>query len=290
MYKHVLKKLPKSTTEIIVTLAKERVATEYEKAFNKLQKDLTVEGFRKGKAPKAVAVKSLKKEDVYRQLIQDILPSIYEEIVKKESLKPLISPRIELVKAKENEDWEIKLTVAEKPIIDLKDYKKAVERGKAEIKKNQIWTPGKGQAPSEKENQEKVKQDQLNSILGELLKTVEIELSELIIEVELNNRLTQAVDDIQKIGLTVDNYLKSKNLTMDDLRARYKREIVDTYKLEFLLQEIGDKENIKVETDELEKLFSNIKDEAEKEKARLNSYFYAGILRKQKVLDFLTSL
>lgn len=290
MYKHVLKKLPKSTTEIIVTLAKERVASEYEKAFNKLQKELTVEGFRKGKAPKAVAVKELKKEDIYRQLIQDILPSIYEEIVKKESLKPLISPRIELVKAKENEDWEIKLTVAEKPIIDLKDYKKAVERGKAETKKNQIWTPGKGQAPVEKENLEKIKQDQLNSILGELLKTVEIELSELIIEVELNNRLTQAVDDIQKIGLTVDNYLKSKNLSMDDLRARYKREIVDTYKLEFLLQEIGDKENIKVEADELEKLFSNIKDEAEKEKARLNSYFYAGILRKQKVLDFLTSL
>ncbi len=291
MYKYTLKKLPKSTSEIMLTVPKGDVAKEYEKAFNKLQEALIVEGFRRGKAPRAVAEKHLKKEDIYHQMIQSLLPTIYEEIVKKESLKPLITPKIELSKAKENEDWEIKLSVAEKPIINAVGYKKTVEKAKSNQKKNDIWTPAQGQdTKTTPVDKEKIRQDALNAILAELLREIPVEISDLIIEVELNNRLTQALDDIQKIGLTVDAYLKSKNITIEDLKARYRREIVDTYKLEFLLQEIADQEKIKVEPQELESLFANIKVEKERDQARQNSYFYASILRKQKVLDFLTSL
>jgi len=53
---------------------------------------------------------------------------------------------------------------------------------------------------------------------------------------------------------------------------------------------IADKENIKVENSDIEKLFLNIKDDKEREKAKENSYYYASILRKQKTIDFLISL
>jgi len=102
--------------------------------------------------------------------------------------------------------------------------------------------------------------------------------------------LTRLLDDIQKIGLTVDNYLKSKKLTMEQLKASYRKEIEDTYKLEFILSEIADRENISVEKEDLDKLFSNIKEEKERKAAEANSYFYASILRKQKTLDYLLSL
>ena len=77
---------------------------------------------------------------------------------------------------------------------------------------------------------------------------------------------------------------------MESLKAQFRKETEDTYKLEFALSEIADKENIKVEKADLDKLFINIKDEKERKRAEQNSYYYATILRKQKTLDYLISL
>ncbi|NCO88436.1 hypothetical protein COW98_01880 [Candidatus Roizmanbacteria bacterium CG22_combo_CG10-13_8_21_14_all_35_9] len=287
MYSYKLNKLPKNTLEINLNIPTSDINEEYERAFSRLQQELTVEGFRKGKVPKAMAEKHLSKETVYQEMIKTLLPRVYEEIIKKEALKPIVSPKIELVKAKEKEDWQIKITLAEKPLLELGDYKKTIKEIKTNQKKEDIWVPGKGDKEKPKEEN---KNKLLNEILNIVLKTSKVELSDLIIEEELNHRLTRLLDDVQKIGLTIENYLKSKNLTMEQLKASYRKEIEDTYKLEFILSEIADKENIKVEKEDLDKLFTNIKEEKERKAAEANSYFYASILRKQKTLDFLISL
>ena len=88
----------------------------------------------------------------------------------------------------------------------------------------------------------------------------------------------------------MDSYLKSKNITIEDLRKQYTSEIENTYKIEFILAELADKEGIKVEDDELAKLFAGIKEEKDRASAQQNAYFYASILRKQKTIDFLMIL
>ena len=287
MYTHKVKKLPKNTIEISVTLPKEDIKKGKDEAFLRLQKELTVEGFRKGKVPVPIAEKHLTAEAIYQEMMKVVLPKIYDEILHKEALKPIMSPKIELASAKDNEDWQIKITVAERPIVELGKYKEKIKELKANNKKANIWVPGQDK---EKKDDEAEKSKFLNVALEALLKTAKIEISDLILEEELNHRLTRLIDDVQKIGLTIDSYLKSKNLTMDSIKDQYKREIEDTYKLEFLLSEIADKEGIKVESADIEKLFLNIKDDKEREKARENSYYYASILRKQKTIDFLISL
>lgn len=289
MHSYNLSKKPKSTTEIIIDIPKEDVATAYKKSFAALLSDLTVEGFRKGKVPAEIGEKHLKKESIFSHLIQSLVPKIYEEIVKKESLKPIIQPKLELIKAKENEDWQIKATVAEKPIIDLSSYKKIVEKAKGTAKTSEIWTPGKEPTQTE-ESKEKQKHSVLNAVLDGLLKELVIEIPDMILEVERENRLTQLIDDVRKVGLSTEAYLKSKNITLDELKKRYTKEIEDTYKLEFLLGDIAEKEGIKVEKEDMEKLFASIRTDAERKQAEKNSYFYASIVRKQKVLDFITSL
>lgn len=289
MVNHTIKKLPKNTLEINVNISWDEVKKGYQTAFSTLQKELKVEGFRKGNVPKTIAEKKINKESVYQELLKSLLPKIYEDIVKNESLKPVINPKIELVRAKENEDWKLLIKIAEKPVVVLGDYKKIVKEIKLKSKKDEIWVPGKGQTkPEEKKDSQNYKI--LNEILSGLLEKVSCEISELIVEEELNRRLTKLVDDVQKIGLTTESYLKSKNITIDQLKAQYTKEIEDTYKMEFILNEIADIEKISVEKDELEKLVANIKDENERKLALQNSYFYAMILRKQKTLDFLNSL
>ncbi len=290
MLDYKAKKLPKNTVEILVKIPKATIDEEYKTGFEHLQKELQVEGFRKGKVPKNIAEKHLSSQTIYQQVIHQLLPKVYEELIKKENLTPIVNPKIDLVRAKENEDWEIKFLIAEKPTVDIKNYKETIKKAKDEAKKADIWVPGKdGEKTSDSKNEES-KQKLLNQILGELLKQTHCELADLVIEEELNRKLTQLVDDIQKIGLTVDGYLKSKNLTMDEMKKRYSQEITDTYKLEFILQAIADQENIKVEKEDLDKLFANVKDVKEREAAQANAYFYASVLRKQKTLDLLLGL
>ncbi len=286
MYTYKIKKLPKSTVEIEVSISSLQIKKEKHEALIRLQKDLVVEGFRKGKVPLSITQKYISEEAIYQEMLKALLPKIYEEIVKKESLKPIANPKVDLVKAKEGEDWLIKITLAEKPVVNLGEYKKKIKDLKTNSKKTEIWLPGKTKEVKKDEDNSKL----LNQILEAVLNEVKVEIPDLIIEDELNYRLSRLVDDIQKLGMTTDSYLKSKNLTMEKLRENFRKEIEDTYKLEFILAEIADKENIKVEKADLEKLFVNIKDEKEKQQAYENSYFYASIVRKQKTIDFLLNL
>ena len=267
------------------------IEKETEKAFQTLAEMLEVEGYRKGKAPKELAKKQIKKEAIYQQIIRTLFPDIYAEIIKKEELKPVISPRVDLKQAKENEDWELVFTLAEKPSVKLGDYKKTLADIKVKRGKADIWVPGTEAKPVDDDKEKARKQQELlNEMLTALLQLSTVEISEFILEEELNSRLSRLVDDIQKLGMNTETYLQSKNITMEQLREQFLKEIVETHSLEFALNEIAEKENISVENDELEKLFVSIKDNKERVAAMQNAYYYAALLRKQKTLDFLLGL
>lgn len=287
MIKHTVKKLPQKTYEILIDIGWDEVEKEYKGAFDLILAEFSFEGFRKGKVPSAIAEKHIPKEQVYTQLIRTLIPRVYEEIIRKEKLEPIVQPKVELVKAKENEPWQVKATLAEKPDVVLGDYKKKVQEAKAGLKKEEIWVPGKDQ---KQPDTNALNDKKLSLALNAVLKEVKCEVSPILIDAELNRKLTQLVDDVQKIGLTVDGYLQSKGLTMDQLKAQYTKEITDMYRLEFILHAIGDAEKITVEQKDLDHLFAGLKDEKEKAAAQANAYFYASVLRKQKVLDFLIAL
>ena len=278
MYTHSIKKLPKSTLEISISIPWKDIQIEYTKAFAVIQKDTSIEGFRKGKAPKEVAEKHIKREDVYNNLLQTYVPSIYSEIVKKENLKPIISPKLDLKSAAENKDWDLVIHVAQVPTVTLGKYKEAVKAAKKEV------------AQVTQEDKDKQKQAEFQASLAATLTAAKVEVSDLIVEDELSARLARIVDDVQKIGLTMEKYLESKKMTKEDFNNQIREEITETYKMEFVLQKIADEEKIQVEKEELEKMLAAVTNPKEKEAAMKNMYYYASLLRKQKTLDYLSSL
>jgi len=271
---YTIKKLTKNVTEIVASLKRAAIAKEEEVVFENLRRDLKVEGFRKGKAPAAVAKKHLSADKITEKAIQKLIGDLYGQIIKKTGLKPIVQPKITLLESKPKTDWKVKFTIAEKPTIDLGDYKKKIKKAKAGIVKDK----------SKKEDKS------LNVSLETLLKTAKIEIADLVVEDELNRRLSALVDDVRRIGLTIDKYARSKNTTVDKIKEDIKKQIIDTYKIEFLLAEIADREKIVVDQKEIDKLFSQIKDEKERKTAQANAYHYASVLRKQKTLDFLKNL
>jgi trigger factor len=290
MYTYKLEKKPNSQVEIVVDIPKKTIGDSYHKAFDELRKDFATDGFRKGAVPKKIAEQKIDKEKIYNKLVQDLLSQIYREILTKENLQPIINPKIDLVKAKEDEDWQIKFQIAQKPTVNLGDYKKMIVELNKEQKKTDIWVPGKIKEKKDEKNKETERLKQLNKIFQLLLKETQCQLPDLLLNEELNQKLSRLVDELQKLGLTLENYLKSKNITIEQLKENYKKEIDETYRLEFILNEIAEVEKIVVEPEEINQIFSKITDEKEKQIAQENIYYYASILRKQKTLDFLLSL
>ena len=213
MSKSVVKLLPKQTAEIEITIPWSEIKDSFEKVFAEVSKDVEVPGFRKGKAPKNLLEKNINRSKIYEEVVRQVIPKAYQEAVTTNNLKPVTAPKIEVVKAKENEDWVVKATLALKPKIDLKNYKEKISQLKSG--KAKIWTPG---AAAEKE---KPTGPSLDEIVNTLLEATDVELSDILIEEEANRLLAQLIDQTQKLGLTIEQYLIAKGKTSETLRAEY---------------------------------------------------------------------
>lgn len=283
MFNYSKKNIEKTTLEYTITVPAKEIEVRYESTLSEVAQETEVQGFRKGTAPLDIARTHIAREKVYDRLIRKLLADIYKDILDKEKIKPVLSPQVDLKKAKEGENWEFSLRIALEPEIILDDYKKIMQEAQAELKKDDIWVPSKGEVD---QNKEKF----LQKVLDELVKRTSIELSSLVVEFEVNQRLTQLLDDVRKVGLTIDGYLQSKNTTQEQLKKQLEDDVKATYKLEYALNHIADKERIIVEEAEINMLIEHIKDEKEKIEAKKNSYVFSAMLRKQKVIDFLSSL
>lgn len=262
--------------ELTITLPWAEVKAVYGKKLEEMVKSVTVKGFRKGKAPKKLAEESIDKDQIYGAVIQGILPQAYIEAIKEQSLSPIVNPKIELVAAKENQDWVFRALTCERPKVELSNYKEEIKKLTA---KSKIIIPGK-ESPSPK----------FEEILEVLLKSVHLEIPELLLESEVNRLLAKTLEEIKTLGLTLEQYLSSIGKTPQALREEYTQKAVDDLKLEFILDEIADTEKIAVSEEDLDQAIEKATDPKAKETLSTQRYLLAAILRRQKTLDFLKNL
>src|SRR3972149_6899832 len=228
--------LPKKTFELEFEVEWPEVKKTYDHVLEHFADAVKLKGFRKGKAPKDLVEKSVDKADVYGEVINHLLPNTYAEAVKEHKLRPAIAPKITIVEAQENKAWKFKATSCELPEIKLNDYQKAV---RGALAKEAIWTPGKGD-PKQTEKTELTENQKLNLISQALLETVSLDLPDLMIQAETDRLLSRLLDQIQKLGLTIDQYASSNQKTVDQLKAEYRLAAVNSLKLELILAAIGE--------------------------------------------------
>ena len=81
------------TKKITVTLPEEVVRPKIDEAYEKLRKDIKIKGFRKGKVPRTIIVKTYKPQveaEVGEKLVQDT----YFDAIEKQGLDPVVHPEI----------------------------------------------------------------------------------------------------------------------------------------------------------------------------------------------------
>jgi FKBP-type peptidyl-prolyl cis-trans isomerase (trigger factor) len=278
-----LSRLANGTIELTITIPWSEVKTSYDQVVEEFVKEAELPGFRKGKAPRKLVEEKLDKTKVYEEVLKRIVPKGYAEAVKQENLTPIISPRVEIIAAQEGQDWQFRAQTCEKPEVKLGNYQEAITKLKKE-KHAKIWVPGK------EEKEEKSKELTLDEILKVLLEANQVQVPTLLVEDEANRMLSRLIDQTQKLGLTVEQYLVSQGKTTEGLRVEYKEQANRNLALEFILEAIADQEKIQISDEEIEKVIKAAKDIKEQEALRAQKYYLATILRRQKTLDHVKSL
>lgn len=260
-----------------ITIPQSMVKKTTEEVINDTAKTANIPGFRKGKAPKKLVSEKIDKEKVREEVLKKLLPQAYSEAVRKYAIKPIINPRVHIEALKDDSDWKFTASTCETPTVDLGSYKEEIKKTTA---KSKIIIPGK-------EEQNKVSANDLLKILTD---KVTVNVSKIIVEQEVERLLAQTLDEIKKLGLTLDQYLSSTKKTADELKKEYEKKAVGDIKLEFALSKIAEEEKIIVEDKDIEDAIKNAKDENERKSLEANKYVLASILRQQKTLDFLKNL
>lgn len=292
-----LEKKPDGTITFKLTIAKQKVAIAYKKAVTIAVSESEIKGFRKGKAPESRVIELIGKQKLYTEALKLLLPSAYSDIVKKLKLAPITSPRIEPESLEESKDWELKVTLAEKPEITLGDYKKAVS---AALASSKIWIPGKDTTPptsgTKTTNKEDKTQDsteeKLSKVFEALLSSATLKLPKFLLEEEINRQLARLVQQIEKLNLTIEQYVSSLGKNIEQLKSEYNQQAERTLKLEFILNEIAQEQKVTVEDAEVQAVINAVGDEKLRKSLDNPSERTAihANLRKRKVIESLLRL
>ncbi len=115
-------KVETNRAELIVEVKGEQFAQAVEAAYRKNMKNITVPGFRKGKAPRAMVEKLYGKGMFLDDAMNALYPTAYSEAVDEAGITPVDSADVEVLSADE-EGFTFKATVTTRPVATLGKYK-----------------------------------------------------------------------------------------------------------------------------------------------------------------------
>ena len=115
-------KLEHSHVEVLVTVDQKAWKDAQKKAFDKQAANVTVDGFRKGKAPEHLVRAKVDQMKVLDDAINSVLPIAYREIIEQDKIIPQAQPSVDITKVS-NEELEIKFILVVAPEVKLGAYK-----------------------------------------------------------------------------------------------------------------------------------------------------------------------
>ena len=107
-------------------------------AFNKLNKKAKIDGFRPGKAPRAMFEKQYGKQEIIFEASDMAIKKEYERILTEGKILPVIEPKIDLV-ACDEEKLEVKFVFVTEPKVELGEYTNLkVKKEKVKVTKEEV--------------------------------------------------------------------------------------------------------------------------------------------------------
>lgn len=137
-----LNKIETNKYELEVTVEADKFKAAVDKAFKKNAVKISVPGFRKGKAPRAIIEKMYGESVFYEDAVNMLYPEEYEAAVKEAKIEPVDRADVE-IESVDKDGFTFKAKVTVKPEVELEEYKKlnaakTVSKATAEDVDNEI--------------------------------------------------------------------------------------------------------------------------------------------------------
>lgn len=134
-----VEKLENNMAKLTIEVAAEEFVAATKKAYNKNKNQISVQGFRKGKAPQALIEKLYGASIFYEDAANDIIPGAYEAAAKESGLDITSYPNIDVVQVEKGKTFIFTAEVALRPDVELGEYKGVeIEKVSAEVTEEDI--------------------------------------------------------------------------------------------------------------------------------------------------------
>jgi FKBP-type peptidyl-prolyl cis-trans isomerase (trigger factor) len=264
--KQELQQLKDKTFILTLILKKEDVDLTYQKVLKSVQADYESKGFRKGKVPLDIVKSGIDETKIIEEVLTTLISDAYTHKVKEYNLHPIIQPLVKVLNPPIifGKDWEVEINGCELPQTTLDP------KYKDEIKTiNQT-----------KENDN----EKLNKTIEILVKNSKVDIPEILIKADIDNKLSQLIDQTAQAGLTVNQYLKSKNQTLEQYQNNLNIQVKTEWITNLAIDQIARDHKLEVTDTEAQQLISKNKQFSNNP----NLVYY--LLTQQKVFEFLKNL
>lgn len=279
-------------SQVTISIPWEKIKAAYDKTLAKVALTVKTDGFRKGKVPAKLAESMVDQNKLYDQAIQDLFPEFYLAEIQKTGKKPISQPDVEPISTEKDQAWTFTVHFAERPEIKLGDYQpiitKATKTAEKEIAEK-VAEAAKAEKPVEVTEAQK-EDVKLKHIFRELAETIKPQIPELLIRQEVNHELEHLVDQLRQLNIKVEDYLKSRQITPEQLQQEYAAMALSSLQIEFIIAEIAKDQKMTVADEEIEKMLDQVgggkMSAADRQNPDTRSYVFSSLL-KQKVIQKL---
>ena len=124
--------------EVVIKIDGDEWKKAIDDTFKKKQKNLSIDGFRKGKVPRSVYEKKFGKESLFLDAADEVLQAAYLKALTESKLIPVVQPQVDL-KSIDDKKVEFKFTIITKPEVKVKKYSGLkVKEEKVEVTKEEV--------------------------------------------------------------------------------------------------------------------------------------------------------
>src|SRR5260370_186635 len=303
--------LPKSQVGMTIEVPADAVDATYERVLNRPASRAKLEGFRPGRAPRALVEARLGPAAIREEVVETIVPEVIRQALEEKSINPIDNPDVEVVELERGRPAKLKATVSVMPEVKLGDAKALdvapptveVTNEMLERRLDVVREPMAEITPVEREQRpaDVVVTDGAAEEEGVVKGggggwTVGV--PETLVEREVGSHLDSLNRSLNSQGLRLDRYLEYLGKTPEQWIAEERPEAEQHVKRDLVLDEFGRREHIEPSDEEVNAYIEReaadddeLKGQADELKRGPNSRrFFSARLRRLRVLERLAEL
>jgi trigger factor len=117
-------RLPKSQVGMTIEVPAAVVDATYDRVLDRLASRAKIEGFRPGRAPRALVESRIGPAALREEVVETMVPEVLRQALVKESIDPIDNPDVEVLELERGRPARLKATISVMPQVDLADLAK----------------------------------------------------------------------------------------------------------------------------------------------------------------------